>query len=138
VHEAGWTSYPQNLAINKLRLDALRPCLAQLVPLLQQTQIDFMLSPDRTIGTILDVVTQLETSWSQSVELANYSVDTLMSLGLINNGSTPTFGDFESPRIDEFIALATPILREQGLDVPDLVAGDVTTNEFLNPTISMP
>jgi hypothetical protein len=138
VHEAGWTSYPQNLAINKLRLDALRPCLAQLVPLLQQAQIDFVLSPDRTIGTILDVVTQLETSWSQSVELANYSVDTLMSLGLINNGSTPTFGDFESPRIDEFIALATPILREQGLDVPDVAAGDVTTNEFLNPTISLP
>lgn len=138
VHEAGWTSYPQNLAINKLRLDALRPCLAQLVPLLQQAQIDFVLSPDRTIGTILDVVTQLETSWSQSVELATYSVDTLMSLGLINNGSTPTFGDFESPRIDEFIALATPILREQGLDVPDVAAGDVTTNEFLNPTISLP
>jgi len=138
VHEAGWTSYPQNLAINKLRLDELRPCLLALVPLLQQAQIDFVLAPDRTITTILDVVTQLNTSWSQSVELANYAVDALVSLGLISNGDTRTFGDFESPRIDDFITLATPILREQGLNIPAVSASDVSTNEFLDPTITLP
>ena len=59
-------------------------------------------------------------------------------LGIVGNGSTPTFGDFESPRIDEFIALAVPILREQGLEVPDVTPTDFTTNEFLNPAISLP
>jgi hypothetical protein len=121
-----------------LRLDELRPCLLALVPLLQQAQIDFVLAPDRTITTILDVVTQLNTSWSQSVELANYAVDALVSLGLISNGDTRTFGDFESPRIDDFITLATPILREQGLNIPAVSASDVSTNEFLDPTITLP
>jgi hypothetical protein len=138
IHDAGWTSYPQNLAINKLRLEALRPCLSKLVPLMQQAQIDFVSNPERTIATLLDVVAKLDTSWSQSAELAAYAVQAMNDLGIVGNGSTPTFGDFESPRIDEFIALAVPILREQGLEVPDVTPVDITTNEFLNPAISLP
>ena len=138
VHDAGWTSYPQNLAINKLRLDELRPCLAALVPILQQAQINFVDNPERTIATIVDVVTQLNTSWSQTPELARYAVDTMQQLDLVGNGTTPTFGDFESPRIDDFIALATPILREQGLTIPDIQASDLATNEFLDTAITQP
>ena len=138
VHDAGWTSYPQNLAINKLRLEELRPCLTALVPIMQQAQIDFVGDPERTIATIVDVVTQLNTTWSQTPELARYAVDTMNQLGLIGNGTTTTFGDFESPRIDNFIALATPILREQGLTIPDVQASDLATNEFLDSAITQP
>ena len=138
VHDAGWTSYPQNLAINKLRLEELRPCLVALVPMLQQAQIDFVNNPERTIATIIDVVTQLNTSWSQTPELARYAVDTMQQLGLVGNGTTATFGDFESPRIDDFIALATPILREQGLTIPEIQASDLATNEFLDTAITQP
>ena len=138
VHDAGWTSYPQNLAINKLRLEELRPCLTALVPIMQQAQIDFVGDPERTIATIVDVVTQLNTYWSQTPELARYAVDTMNQLGIIGNGTTTTFGDFESPRIDNFIALATPILREQGLTIPDVQASDLATNEFLDSAITQP
>lgn len=138
IHEAGWTSYPQNLAINKLRLEALRPCLQEIVPMMQQAQIDFITAPQRTVDTILDVVRQLDTYWTQSPELAAYAVETMRSLGIIANGDTPTFGDFESPRIDDFVAIAVPILREQGLEIPDISARDIATNEFLNPAISLP
>ena len=138
VHDAGWTSYPQYLAINKLRLEELRPCLTALVPIMQQAQIDFVGDPERTIATIVDVVTQLNTTWSQTPELARYAVDTMNQLGIIGNGTTTTFGDFESPRIDNFIALATPILREQGLTIPDVQASDLATNEFLDSAITQP
>ena len=138
VHDAGWTSYPQNLAINKLRLETLRPCLAKLVPMMQQAQINFVASPDRTVATILDVVEQFDTTWSQSAELANYAIATMKELGIVGNGDTTTFGDFESPRLDDFIVRATPILREQGLTIPDLTASDIATNEFLNPDITLP
>lgn len=138
VHDAGWTSYPQNLAINKLRLETLRPCLAKLVPMMQQAQISFVASPDRTVATILDVVEQFDTTWSQSAELANYAIATMKELGIVGNGDTTTFGDFESPRLDDFIVRATPILREQGLTIPDLTASDIATNEFLNPDITLP
>lgn len=138
IHDAGWTSYPQNLAINKLRLEELRPCLAKLVPMMQQAQIDFVGSPDRTNGTIIEVVGQFDTWWSQTPELAQYAVNTMNESGIVGNGTTATFGDFESPRIDDFIALATPILRQQGLTIPDIQANDLATNEFLDLTITQP
>ena len=138
VHDVGWTSYPQNLAINKLRLEELRPCLTALVPIMQQAQIDFVGDSERTIATIVDVVTQLNTYWSQTPELARYAVDTMTQLGIVSNGTTTTFGDFESPRIDEFIALAIPILRQQGLTIPEIQASDLATNEFLDPAITQP
>ena len=138
VHDVGWTSYPQNLAINKLRLEELRPCLTALVPIMQQAQIDFVGDSERTIATIVDVVTQLNTYWSQTPELARYAVDTMTQLGIVSNGTTTTFGDFESPRIDEFIALAIPILRQQGLTIPDIQASDLATNEFLDSAITQP
>lgn len=138
VHDAGWTSYPQNLAVNKLRLEELRACLAALVPVMQQAQINFIGNPERTITTIVDVVAQLGTSWSQTPELARYAVDTIKQLGIVGNGTTATFGDFESPRIDDFIALATPILRQQGLNIPEIQASDLATNEFLDLTITQP
>jgi len=138
IHDAGWTSYPQNLAINKLRLDALRPCLTNLVPMMQQAQIDFITSPQRTIDVLLDVVTKFDTSWTQTPELASYAVETMKSLNIVANGMTPTFGDFESPRLEEFVSRAVPILREQGLTIPDIVGADLASNEFINPAISLP
>lgn len=138
IHDAGWTSYPQNLAVNALRVDELRDCLVAVIPLLQQAQIDFITTPRRTIDTIIDVVQQLDTTWSQTLALATYATETMTQLRIVQNGDTATFGDFESPRLDDFIARAIPILREQGIDVPDLSPGDIATNEFLNPAITLP
>ena len=137
IHDAGWTSYPQNLAINKLRYDELRQCLSRLVPLMQRAQIDFVAAPQRTVATILDVVEQLDASWTQTAELAEYAVATMLSAGIVANGDTATFGDFESPRIDDFIERAVPILREQGLEIPDVSRDDIATNEFLDVGISI-
>ena len=137
LHDTGWTSYPQNLAINKLRVDALRSCLSKLVPMMQHAQIDYMVDSKRANAIIIDAVTRFDTYWQQDEALTTYAVDTMIRLGIVANGDTPTFGDFESPRIDEFIARAIPILREQGLEIPDLVAADIATNEFLDPTITL-
>jgi hypothetical protein len=138
LHDAGWTSYPQNLAINKLRVDALRDCLTKLVPMLQHAQIDYMNDPNRTNDVIIAAVTAFDTYWSQDAALTSYAVETMKRLGIVSNGDTPTFGDFESPRLDDFIAKAVPILRAQGIEVPDLTASDIATNEFLDPSISLP
>ena len=138
LHDTGWTSYPQNLAINKLRLDALRGCLTKLVPMMQHAQLDYIAAPQRTNAIIIAAVKAFDTFWTQDESLTAYAVDTMLSLGIIANGDTPTFGDFESPRIDDFITKAIPILRAQGVEVPDLTAADIATNEFLDPTISLP
>jgi hypothetical protein len=60
----------------------------------------------------------------------------MVDLQIIGNGDTPTFGDLEESRVNDFISKATPVLREQGLEIGDITARDITDNGFLNPDIS--
>jgi hypothetical protein len=57
-------------------------------------------------------------------------------MGIVGNGESATFGDLEESRVNDFIAKATPILREQGLDVADITATDITDNSFLETDIT--
>jgi hypothetical protein len=60
----------------------------------------------------------------------------MRDLKIIGNGDTPTFGDLEETRVNDFIGKATPVLREQGLEIADIAASDIVNNEFLNPDIT--
>jgi hypothetical protein len=136
LHDVGWNQYPQNLAVRADRIDALRDCLQLLVPMMQHAKLDYMTDPSRTNALIVRVVGELDSYWTQSDADVAYGHDSMLDLGIIGNGTTPTFGDLEEDRVNAFIATATPILRDQGLDVPDLVATDIVTDEFLDDTIT--
>ncbi|MEO5975137.1 MAG: ABC transporter substrate-binding protein [Ilumatobacteraceae bacterium] len=136
IHDAGWTGYSQSLAIRKDRLEEFRPCLAKLVPIMQQAEIDYIASPQRANAIIIATTLAYDSFWTQSEGDTANGAKSQKDLDIIGNGDTPTFGDFEEPRVTEFIAKALPIFREQGLDVVDVIASDLTTNEFLDPTIT--
>jgi hypothetical protein len=136
IHDLGWTSYPQNLAVRKDRLEELSPCLEQLVPVLQRAQLNYLAAPERANAIIVDAVTTFDSYWQQSAESTAYSASTQLSAGIIGNGDTPTFGDLEEARVTDFIAKVTPILRESGIEVPDVTAADIVDNSFLDPEIS--
>jgi hypothetical protein len=38
--------------------------------------------------------------------------------------------------VNDFIGKATPVLREQGLEIADITASDIVNNDFLNPDIT--
>jgi hypothetical protein len=136
LHDVGWNQYPQNLAVRADRIADLRECLQLLVPMMQHAKLDYIADPSRTNALIVRVVSELDSYWTQSDADVAYGHDSMLDLGIIGNGTTPTFGDLEEDRVNAFIATATPILRDQGLDVPDLVATDIVTDEFLDDTIT--
>lgn len=136
LHDVGWTQYPQNLAIRADRIDELRPCLNALVPMMQHAKLDYLSDPVRTNALIVRVVGELDSYWTQTDADVSFGHRAMLDLGVITSGNTPTFGDLEADRVDAFIATATPILRAQGLEVPDLSAADIATDEFLDPTIT--
>lgn len=136
IHDAGWTSYPQALAIRKDRLEEFKPCLTKLVPLMQQAQIDYIAAPERANAIIIATTLAYDSFWTQSEGDTSTGAKAQKDLDIIANGNTPTFGDFEEERVAEFIAKAMPIFREQGLDVVDVTPADITTNEFLDPSIT--
>ena len=136
IHEAGWNSYAQNFAIRKDRLEELRPCLEKVVPVIQQAQIDYIADPTRANALIISTVKTYDSWWSQSDGDVANGAASQKDLGIIGNGDTETFGDLEEVRVNDFIAKATPILREQGLEIADLTASDITNNEFLDASIT--
>ena len=136
IHEAGWNSYAQNFAIRKDRLEELRPCLEKVVPVIQQAQIDYIADPTRANALIISTVKTYDSWWSQSEGDVANGAASQKDLGIIGNGDTETFGDLEEARVNDFIAKATPILREQGLEIADLTASDITNNEFLDASIT--
>lgn len=136
LHDVGWNQYPQNLAVRADRLGGLRDCLQLLVPMMQHAKLDYMTDPARTNALIVRVVREFDSYWTQTDADVAYGHASMLDLGIIGNGTTPTFGDLEEDRVNAFIATATPILRDQGLDVPDLVATDIVTDEFLDKSVT--
>jgi len=136
IHDLGWNSYAQNLAVRADKLESLRPCFELLVPILQQAQIDYIAAPERANAIIKAAVVAYDSWWTQTDgDLANGAAQ-LRDLNLIGNGDTTTFGDLEEARVNDFIGKATPVLREQGLEIPDIAASDIVNNEFLNLDIT--
>jgi hypothetical protein len=136
IHDAGWNSYAQNFAIRKDRLEELRPCLEKIVPVIQQAQIDYIADPTQANALIISTVKTYDSWWSQSEGDVANGAASQKDLGIVGNGETETFGDLEEARVNDFIAKATPILREQGLEIADITAGDITDNSFLDTSIT--
>ena len=136
IHDAGWNSYAQNLAIRKDRLEELRPCLEKIVPIFQQAQLDYIADPTRANAIILSTVATYDSWWTQSEGDVANGAASQKDMGIVGNGETPTFGDLEEARVNDFIAKATPILREQGLEIADIAASDITDNAFLDSSIT--
>ena len=135
IHDAGFEIYSQALAIRAGELEELRPCLEQLVPIVQQAVVDYIADPGRANAIIVDAVEQYEDFWIYSPGLAEYSVKTQLELGLVGNGPDGIVGNMDPARvqgvIDKMVAA--------GLDVAEgLQASDIGTNEFIDESIRLP
>ena len=115
-------------------LEDLRPCLELFVPVVQRSAVDFVNDPARTNATIVDVVEQYDTFWTYTAELADFSVQTQLELGLTGNGPDDTIGNMDEERI----ATVLQQVRDAGLEVPeDLEPTDLFTNEFIDESIGL-
>ncbi|HSJ92006.1 MAG TPA: hypothetical protein VK917_08045, partial [Ilumatobacter sp.] len=132
LHDAGYQSYSQTLAVKPDDLETLRPCLERLIPIVQQSVVDFANDPERANATIIDAVAQFDSFWVYDEGVANYAVETMTELGLHGNGPDGTVGNMDEARVQKVIDDA----RLAGVPVPDdLVAADMFTNEFIDESI---
>jgi len=135
IHDAGFEIYSQALAIRKGDLEELRPCLEQLVPIVQQATVDYVANPDRANAIIVDAVAQYEDFWVYSEGLADYSVGAQVELGLVGNGPDGIIGNLDPDRVQAVIDQ----MAAAGLEIPEgLQPADIGTNEFIDESISLP
>lgn len=139
IHDAGWTSYAQTLATTPENVEKYRDCLKLLVPMIQQAQVDFVADPTSTNALILDLVAQYNNGWLYDEGQAAASVQLALDNELIANSPDGTLGSFDVARVEEFLAIAVPILEGLGEKVkPGLSSADLVTNEFIDPAIALP
>jgi hypothetical protein len=139
INDTGYPNYAEALVIRKGDKDKLAPCLKKLVPIVQQSLVDFMNDPTATNTLVVNAVKADKSSvWSYSDGMANYAVKTLKDLGLVSNGSNNTIGDLDPARIERMIKILTPIFASKKVQVkPGLKPADLHTNEFIDTKIGL-
>ncbi len=137
IHDSGFEVYQGSLTILDDRLDqAARFCLSALVPLVQQSVVDFQQDPTATNDVILDAVGMLGDRWTLSESGAMESVIQMGALGIVGNGPDNTVGNFDTDRVNEVIIQ----IRDELPSIagpPGLSADDLVTNEFIDPDIGL-
>jgi hypothetical protein len=139
VNDTGYPVYFSSLSIRTADKEKLTPCLKKLVPILQQSQIDFQAHPDNAIKIILDLVKKYNTGWQYSDGMAHFSAEAMVKQGIVSNGPDKTLGNFDMARIKKVIDICTPIFISEKKPIKaGLKPEDLVTNEFIDPKIGLP
>ena len=120
------------------KLEELRPCLQKLVPIMQQSQLDYLADPAPTNRLIVELVDAYQTGWTYSAGVAEFSAKAQVEQGFVKNDpASGVFGQFDPARMQQIVGTFGPILQSQGTitAVPD--AASLFTNEFIDPSIRM-
>ena len=135
LHDAGFQVYSQTIGIRPGDLEDLRGCLELIVPVIQQSVVDYDAAPERANAMIVDAVTQFEDFWVYDMDLAAFSVQAQRDLGLVGNGPDGIVGNMDADRIQTVIDK----IAVAGMDFEaGLSVSDIMTNEFIDTSISFP
>mgnify|MGYP003520351422 FL=1 len=140
LHELNYSIYPEPITVREADVEAQADCLTKLVPILQQSQIDYLAAPERTNAMIVDLVEQYQTSWTYSAEVAAFSSAAQLSDELVfNDPASGVFGQIDGERIAATVATFVPVLQATGsLDAgAEVDPESLYSNAFIDPEISM-
>lgn len=135
IHDTGYEEYFQSVAVRNETLTSEADCLAELVPILQQAQVDYLTDPEATNALIVQLVETYDDGWVYTAGAAAYAHDKGLELGIMGNGSTPAMGDYDTARVEKLIEL---VGKYSDADTTGVTADDLVTNEFIDPSITLP
>jgi hypothetical protein len=135
--DAGYHTYGSAWAGTPESIEANSGCLAQLVPLLQQGQVDYMYDPQPVNDAISTYLEEIGQFFQITPERAAAITDALHDEGIVANAPDGTLGSFDPQRMEETTELLTGVFADLGTELADgLTAEDIYTNEFIDPSIS--
>ena len=137
VKDVGYDIYASNMSVRADKLAELSPCLEKLVPIIQQSGVDYAASPDAVNDVIVDVVSQDSTYSPYSAGEAAFSAGLLVDKGLLAAEDNGAFGVYDTARTNRNVEDLRGVLATTGNVVPaDMTGDDLFTNEFSDPSIA--
>ena len=138
INDAGWENYAESIAIRSDKLEENSACLELLVPIIQQSAVDYITNPAETNALILSAVESFDNGWIYTQGVADYAVETMLADGLISNGPDDVIGNFDLDRVQGLIDIAIPVYEALGQSPAEgLTPEDVVTNEFIDESIGL-
>lgn len=140
VYDSGFDIYQSALVVRPETITEFGDCLSALVPMFQQGMVEYQADPQPVNDALLDIVETLDTFWVLSEGGNQFTVDQMNELDIVANSPDGTYGSFDEDRVQHVIDITLPIFEDQNLDSfdPDVQPSDLVTNEFLDPSISLP
>jgi hypothetical protein len=130
--------YSNSLVIRSGALQSNAACLTKLVPLLQQAEIDYVHNPAPVNKAIYNFASELKGGAQLDLPGSAAAVKTLVSHGIIANGTDGVFGSFNSARLTKLITTLSPIFASQQKPVKSgLNASNLATNKFLDKNLHL-
>lgn len=137
IADSGYDIYPAAWSGKPDVIDAQADCLTQLVPAMQQSQIDYMNDPVAVNQALSDYLVEINQFFQITPELAAEVHRVLGDEGLVTDGTDGTFGSFDAERMQRMTDVLLEIYAATDIATADgLTADDIYTNEFLDPSIS--
>ncbi len=138
IYDSGYPNIGNVLTVRADRKEQLAACLRQLVPIIQQAQVGFMAKPQAAIDLILTVNDAYKGGFLYSKANAEFAVNQLRQLGIVDNGQDRTLGNFDPDRIQRLIDIVAPIFAAQRKPIkPNLTRDQVFSNEFISPAVGL-
>ena len=143
IHDSGHDIYQSALSVKPETIEKGSDCLKLLVPMFQQALVDYMENPGPINVRLDEIVTELDSFWTSSVEGHNAATEAMRDLQLVTDGGNGYVGDMDEARIQSLIKKLAPVYgaeRVDGFDSDgstDLTAEDIFTNQFLDTSISL-
>jgi len=139
IHDSGFEIYEGTLSVKPASITERQECLQKLVPLFQQSAVDYMNNPEPMNARLDEIVKELNSFWTSSIGLHNAATVVMKERGLVGNGADGFIGAMDPDRLNTLISEWLPILSDLGITSfkEGLQASDISTNEFLDSTISL-
>lgn len=134
IHDTGYPEYFQALAVREADITEQADCLTALVPVLQQSHVDYIADPGPTNELIVELVDAYGTGWIYTAGNAEWSIAEQLELGIVGNGDDDTLGEFDTERVQTLLDIAG---EYAGIDVSGYSPEDFFTNEFIDPSIGV-
>ncbi|MBI3225624.1 MAG: nitrate ABC transporter substrate-binding protein [Mycolicibacterium cosmeticum] len=136
IKDVGYDIYASNISVRSDRITELSPCLHKLVPIIQQSGMDYAAAPAAVNKMIVDIVSQDSTYSPYTEGEAAFSADLLAAKGLLAPEDNGSFGVYDPARTARNVADLRAVLAATGNVVPaDMTADRLFTNEFIDPSI---
>jgi hypothetical protein len=139
VADSGYDIYPSALSVRSDALASSSACLAKLVPLIQQAQIDYVKSPKRVNDLLVKNVAEMKGSFTLPAPRAAFVAEALLKYNLVANGTDKVLGSLEPARIQHAIDILKPIYQKRNVTSmnPEVKPEDISTNKFIDLKIAL-